>query len=563
MHRPAFRFSFAGFLADSFQPQLTVSLVTEPASASRPELLQPVLSERWALSWRQLAVCGWFLAFFMYLSYIPLFHSDIWGHVHYGQWILDHRALPVEDPVMPLAAGMRVIDNAWLAQVLFAAVERWAGPVGMSVVFALTVLTAHALYTRVFYRLSGGVWVALAAMSLNLVIGFSRHAIIRPEIFGGLAFALLMTILLHVEPWRSRLAPGSGDRDLSGDAMPRWIWLATPLLFAAWANLHGSFAVGLVALACHALGRGIDVALRQRSLLAPLQDRWFRRLVVLTEVATFATLINPYGLDLLLYTAKFGSNPNLRDVLEWYPLRLMDLEGIGFGLSIIVLLAALRHSRVRMTAADVLLLLVFAVAMAPTVRMIGWYAPVFTLVVAPHLGDVWRRMFPASRAASSEPMAVAGKPNFAPTLIAGLLVWVAFALTPLSQPILGGKPRTKEQVYSKQTPHSITQFLKEQPPEGLVFTPQWWGDWLALNGPQGMDVFMTTNLHLAPNRVWRDYLQVARGQAGWEQTLDRYHVNTLVVHKDLQAPMVRQLRRTAQWKVVYEDQLGIVAQRVN
>jgi hypothetical protein len=54
-------------------------------------------------------VCLWFATLYIYLSFIPLFHSDIWGHVFYGKWILQHAALPQDDPVMPLAEGMRIV----------------------------------------------------------------------------------------------------------------------------------------------------------------------------------------------------------------------------------------------------------------------------------------------------------------------------------------------------------------------------------------------------------------------------------------------------------------------
>ncbi len=541
-----------------------MSLVAEPSPVASEELLQPVFSARWALRPRHLAVCVWFAAFYAYLSYIPLFHSDLWGHVFYGQWILEHRALPVQDPVMPLAEGMPVVDNAWLAQVILALAERAGGAGLLSLLFALTVLGTHLLYTRVFFRLSGSLAVALASMALCFFLGFSRHAIIRPEIFGGLSFAALLWMLTRVEPWRSRLAEPFRPQRMHVDAMPRWLWAAVPLLFLAWVNLHGSFAVGLAVLACHAMGRAIDVAARERSLLAPLRDAWFRRLVLLTELAVAATLVNPYGLDLLLHTARFGENPNLRDVLEWFPLRLIDMEGIAFGVSIVVLLAALRHSRLRVSAVDVLLLLLLAAATAPAVRMIGWYAPVFAWVVTPHLAALaatWRRRRDGQEAAPGEAVARPARPNFAPTLVCGLVLWIAFALTPVSQPLLGGKPRTKEQLYSRHTPHGVTQYLREHPPQGLVFGPQWWGDWLAWDGPPGMRLFMTTNLHLAPHRVWSDYLHVARGFTAWEQTLDRYRVNVVVVHKELQPSLARKVRSAPPWRVVYEDPLALIVQR--
>lgn len=522
--------------------------------------MQPVLSARWALRPRHLAACVWFSAFFLYLSYIPLFHSDLWGHVYYGRWILEHRAVPTADPVMPLAEGMEIVNNAWLSQVLLALAEQTGGAALLSFLFAVTVLATHLIYTRVFYRLSGSVVVALVSMALGFYLGFTRHAVLRPEMFGGLALALLLAMLTRVEPWRSRLAASLRPQDAKADAMPRWLWAAVPLLFAAWANLHGSFAVGLVVLACHVAGRAVDVAVQERRLLAPLHDVWFRRLVLLTELAVAATLMNPYGLDLLIHTARFGANPNLRDVLEWLPIRLSDTEGIAFCVSIGVLLVTLRFSRRPVSAVDVLMLVVFVAAMAPARRMIGWYAPIFALIVTPHFAAIagaWRRTKHENALAETP----TERPNFYPTLLCGLAVWLAFSLTPITQPLLGGKPRPQEKFYSHNTPLGATQYLREHPPQGLVFGPQWWGDWLAWDGPPGMKVFMTTNLHLAPHRVWRDYLHVMRGNTGWEKTLDRYRVNLMVVDKELQSALARRVRSASPWRVVYEDERALIVQR--
>jgi hypothetical protein len=72
---------------------------------------------------------------------------------------------------------------------------------------------------------------------------------------------------------------------------------------------------------------------------------------------------------------------------------------------------------------------------------------------------------------------------------------------------------------------------------------------------------MTSYLHVAPRQVWKDYLRVARGESGWETTLDRYNVQTLIVHKQLQLTMSRTARRSPNWQVVFEDDRTLVLNR--
>jgi hypothetical protein len=533
--------------------------------------LAPVLSARFALTWKQLLICVWFAAFFMYLNYIPIFHSDIWGHVHYGKFALEQGHFPKYDPFMPLTEGMSAPDTAWLSQLLFALVERWGGPQFISNLFAIAGLATYLIYGRVFFVLTRRLSMVVLGTALVLMFGWSRHAIVRPETFGILCFALLVWMVIQGEPWRSR-RPGH-HREADAPAKLPWaVWIGVPLLFVLWANLHGSFLVGLAVLGCHALGRVIEVGWKTRSPSAVLADGWIRRWAVLTELALLATMLNPYGIDLLIETIRFGQNPNLRDVLEWFPLKADSFEGIQFGISIIIMLFVLRLSRRRLAPVDVLLLLVFGLALCPTIRMIGWWAPVFTLTMMPHICGLWgraRRAITRSRLATRESSPPARPPrperltpgHFLPSLLALLVVWTAFALSPVSQPLLSSEPRPLKQIVHRGTPLGVTEWLRENAPEKLVFGPQWWGDWLCWDGPPGLKVFMTTHVHLAPRQVWRDYLRIARADRGWDQTLQRYDVDVLIVDKDLQKGLARAARRSATWRTVFEDDRAMIFKR--
>ena len=67
------------------------------------------------------------------------------------------------------------------------------------------------------------------------------------------------------------------------------LWLAVPM-FALWANLHGGFFVGLVAMGLYTAVRGAQELAENRG------TRRAVRLAALTSASMLATLINPYGL---------------------------------------------------------------------------------------------------------------------------------------------------------------------------------------------------------------------------------------------------------------------------
>lgn len=520
------------------------------------------LQDRLAISPFHLVLLATGCVFFMYHNYMPLFHSDLWGHVAYGDWILRHARLPSEEPFVSLAAGVPIVVTAWLGQILLALTEKVGGAEWLGHLFALTSLGTYLVLGGTYYRQTGRIGVAVLAAWIVLGVVWSRHAILRPECFGALCFALTLAHVVLADAWADR-RPESKSQAVFQRGFPWWIWFTIPALFALWANLHGSFIVGIALLGCYAAGRAWDVVWETAEPLAVFRDPAFLKWMGLTELALLGTLLNPIGMDLLVQTLLFPSHPNLKDIVEWYPLKMVSLEGIPMGASWVLTAFLLRLSRRRLAASDVLVLLVFNSAVCLSVRMIAWYGPALMLVLAPHLADVCEQAAGWNVWHSLRPVLA---PFFARsirvTLIAALLVWMTFAFSPISRPFLGGRPRSDEHLYSHDTPLGVTKYLHEHPPQGLVLAPQWWGDWLVWKGPPGLQVFVTTNaVHVIPNTVWKDYLAMAGGVSGIERRLNQYRINTIIVGKKLQQDLLRVVEQLAGWEVVFEDDVGVVAVR--
>ena len=83
--------------------------------------------------------------------------------------------------------------------------------------------------------------------------------------------------------------------------------------------------------------------------------------------------------------------------------------------------------------------------------------------------------------------------------------------------------------------------MAEQHFAGQAFNPQHWGDWFARSVPD-LQLFATTNVHLLPKQAWDDYLRIARGDIGWDATLERYAVRTIVVDRAVQPTLAHVLR---------------------
>ena len=539
----------------------------------------PKLSPAWALNLEQLAAVGIFGVLYVLLNSFPLQVTDIWGHVEYGKWILAEGGLPTEDPWMSLAQGMKVVDSAWLSQVILGGVDYLLGPEALSHLFALVSLAAYIFWARIFFLQTGRVWMSVACTALVVLIGWSRVATIRPENFAVLCFATIMLLVVRRDLFHNRISAG-GEKS----KFDAWTWIGVPVLFALWANLHGSFVIGLTVLFCFLAGRILEVLWQTRSLTRVLQDQVTRSWLYLLEISAAATLLNPYGLDLWIYTLGFASNMNLSTVLEWEPMLLFGVGGRSFAISVVLLLFVWRQSQRPIRPVDVLLLAAFGFASVSGIRMLSWYALMFVMPFAPHIADIVSRWFPALAArpveesdAATATTALAGETeeeavyelppgqSFRYSLAAVLLIWIAFALSPSSQ-IIFKKARDRDALYWSNTPYQLTDYLNEaysadaaDPlPGGQAFHPQWWGDWLVHEGPEKFQPFVTTNIHLVPERVWEDHARILDMRDGWQGALDRYDVTTVIVDRKLHAAMYRSLNRNDDWQRKYEDDLSAV-----
>jgi len=542
---------------------MTLETEDTPTTTNSDVELAPKLSPRWALAPRHLAIVGFWCIFFLVLNYLPLRPTDLWGHTAFGSWILEHRQLPTEDPYQPLAAGVTVVDSAWLSQVIYAVIERSYGGEGLSGVFALCTLLTFLVLARTCYLQSRQILPSFLGVILAMIVGWSRLATIRPENFALLCFAVLIWLVVSSVDKGAR--PGMPqERQLR-------LWIGIPLVMMLWANLHGSFLCGLAFLGCYFAGSVIETGWRTRRWRAVADDANVRRWLYLCELAVLSTLLNPYGVDLLLYTSLFGGNDNLRDILEWQPLVILGVGGREFALSWVILLFLFRHSLRRVSVTHVLLLGVFGLAVAYGVRMVSWYSFVLAIVAMPHIADLWSRFRPAWGGVPEV------QPSLAPdvgsrfvlssgrrwsySLVALLLIWIAAVLSPLARPVRGDTPREPAQLFDESTPLKLSEHLRSKSLQGQMFNPQWWGDWLVWDGSAGLEPFVTTNIHLVPRQVWQDYQRIMGTRPGWQRALDRYDVQVVVLDKERQTTLARQLRRSADWRLDYEDDQAMMFKR--
>lgn len=470
---------------------------------------------------------------YLVFSFRPLWHTDVWGHLAYGRQLIATRSLPATEPLMPLAKGVPFIDTAWLSQVIGVLTIGKLGVAGLKGLAALAITACCGLLLQRTLTKTRSLAFALAAMLTFLWLDWTPLAVLRPQLAGLLCFLVLIHRTTTTHP----------------RTFDTW---GIPLLIAVWANLHGSFVIGLAWLVAHAAGRAIDVLRRTGSLRGVWRDQRFRRHLLTAELSAAAALLNPYGIALYAEVLTFGNNPNLLALTEWQTLDTRSAYGTAFVVTSAFLAIVYRFTPRRVQAWEVLVLLGLSFAGLGSARFLVWWGPVAAYLGALHAHAAARRWFPWQPTLPESP--VTGKWSL---VTAGLIV-IFLGFSPLGVRLLHKVDPKPQVALSKFTPLGTVAYLRENPPQGLVFNTYEWGDFLQWAGPPGMQVFVNSHAHLVPRDVWLHYLSVVEQSAGWDDVLDRYGVNTVILDKENREGLIKRMKDDAKWKVGYEDRQGAV-----
>lgn len=472
---------------------------------------------------------------YVFLCSRPIWHTDVWGHLSYGRYICETGSLPLTEPLLPFAKGMPFVDTAWLSQLLGYAVV--TSPrlqlAGLQGLFAIAITWCAAMLARRSYCQTQNGWISLLSLATFLFVASIPLTILRPQLAGLVCFVFLLT------RFSSRTAT-------------RADWIVVPFVFALWANLHASFFMGLGILGCFCVGRAVDVIARTGSLKAALRDSRVKRLFLLTELGAAAVLINPYTIRIYVEAVRFAGNENLEDLTEWHALTLRDGQGQLF-VAVAVLLAVIyRLSPRRIRTWEMLSLVGLGLGTMWSTRMLVWWAPVVALLLAQHSFAIWRAW--SHKPFIAEPTQRTGKW----TIVTIGLVWISFMISPFGVAVIHGKHVSANRSLSSFTPRFAAEYLTKHPPQGPVFNTYEWGDYLQWAGPPNMQLFVNSHAHLVPREIWLAYMQVIEQRSGWEETLDRYGINTIVVDLANREALIKKLKEDDKWRFPPDERDGQV-----
>ena len=482
----------------------------------------------WALA---VLACIW-----AFVATHPIRPHDFWWHLAIGRQIVQTHQIPQVDTFSYTAPGAPYpsYNVYWLADTLLYLVYATGGPALSVFVHSLLIALTYGLVLGLCWRLAGNGRVAAFCTLAAAACGFENWNL-RPQAISFLLAALYLVLIYDL---RSRGADRLGRqvaqapvRNVRAHALPATV-LAFPLLMVIWVNCHGSFPLGIILLGIWLLEALVED--RQRAGL-PL---------VALALTGAATLLNPQGAGLFGYLRAMGANPVVQRLPEWAPATLGTQDGIAFfvvlGLSAIVLALAWR----RLHVFDLLGFLFFAVLAWRTGRAIVW----FGLVVAPLLAETLPALLPRPRAPQQADRA---ERLINAILALGLLALVVVTL-PWFKDRLPMSPQ-KAGLISAETPVAATDYLLRHHLPPPVFADMAYGSYLIWAAQPAYKVFCDPRIELYPERIWGDYEMVSEAGPDWEDILNRYGVQTLMLDRALQPQLVAAASGSQQWRPAYQD----------
>jgi hypothetical protein len=309
---------------------------------------------------------------------------DFWWTLKSGQFIAQNHRLPLPDPfafttklahdAYPGESVTRQFNLTfeWLAQLKFYSIYKLAGFGGI-VWFRAVLLTACcALIGLIVWRRTAGFYRALAAAFAAASILWPNFAHDRSYLFTFLFLASTLVILEY----------------------RRWLW-ALPAIAIVWANCHGGFFLGWVAMAAYS-AEAVYLRCRDREL-------W-----MVSAVSVGASAINPNGFRVIEVLGYFRHSFLQSKLLEWTAPSLWPLS--WFSVLLFTGALAMLWARKRVRIADWLLFAAFAAAAVTAQRnifLIGFWAPVVIASYAPDYVQ-WKRAVPAIAQFAAAALVLAG-----------------------------------------------------------------------------------------------------------------------------------------------------------
>lgn len=529
----------------------------------------------------------WILFYLLIFSYLIFnsFHyldADLGWHLKVGEEILRNQAVPSLDLYDFSLAGKEWIDHEWLLNLTSFTIYENLGYVVLNIFFALIVILTllsnlfllKKYYLKKDFQNSLSIRQTCLIMSAQLlgVMAMAPHLGVRMQEITLLFLSLLLIILADYQEKRlySRL------------------FFLLPL-FYFWASAHAGFLIGLFILSLFWLYQVCRYVNQKFNVISSLNfgesfaGKNLMILFIFIMLSILSTLMTPYGLKLYLFLSEYSNTFYMKLIAEWLPayylpIQYKQLLYLAIATCALILYLVEKYFSWRKKEKSALDL---------------WLLGLSIMFII--LSFKSKRHFPLFFVSSFPFLILLGEkfltypPNFFDNiknnriikiyLVAGLILtslnlffMTSFTNNPFNQ-----------QNYCDVFPCEASLFLEKNSDQKRLFNAYDWGGYLIWTNPD-QKIFIDGRLpqyKFANHTLLEEYLEFFKeGKA--EEMLDKYEINQVLYKKPVE-PEVNAfekkilavtdkekdqyffqdyLKNSPDWKLVYEDKLCLIYDKV-
>ena len=470
--------------------------------------------------------------------------GDTGWHVRTGEWMLQSGGVPVKDIFSFTKPGEPWFAWEWGWDLAFGWLHQHGGMAAVLLASLLVLCTTFALLYRLVRRNCPNVLVAFGVTVLAIA-GSAMHWLARPHLFTLLFVVLFLSILERARGGRTRLL----------------LWL--PALMVLWTNLHGGFFVGVFLVGCYAAGELALWLVEKDRVAAGAALTRSKPYVATVAACAAATLVNPYFYRLHLHIWNFLNTPALfQHIIEFKPPDFQSPLAFWFEPMVLLGALAIAWSVSQRHFAHALLVAVWVHLALLSVRNLPIYLIVAAPAVAGMLHAALTRLAGASLAgwlSTRVRRFLEFSDEFAVTDRAGrvyLTSVLVFAAVSAGFYLPAPPPKFRAEYDPKRYPAKAVELLRGPEFARSIFTPDDWGDYLVYRLHPQTKVFVDGRSDFYGAQFNGKYMDLINAKHGWEDTLRKYGVDTVLMPVD--APLTGVLKECSRWRPIYDDGVAMV-----
>jgi len=457
-----------------------------------------------------------------YIAVVSPTDTDRWWHLRNGDEMWHQGKILLQDSFSYTRLGAPWVNAFWLSDLGLYGLLKLGGFFAITLAVALI---AVALLSIIYRQMDGSIYLR-GLLILLAIIAIRSNWSARPQLLSFLLLAILDYFLYH----HRRV-----------QRLPLWV---LPLIFAAWANLHGGFIWGILLLAATIVGEVLDNLLDNQP---NLNWKEIRGLAWWTLLAGLAVSINPNGLS--LWRLPFNQVQVSLSISEWLSPDFHQTYAHPLLWLLFLLIIGLAYSGKRMSFVDLLKGLGFTYLLFVAQRNMGPFAIILLPIIARHLDPALQSFSKAPiienirhKIAQAPPLKQPSqKFNFiVNTALVSLLAAIAFF-----DAYLVSIPQNMDQIL----PTRAAQWIKDNQPPGPIFNSYNWGGYLTWELRQ-YPVFIDGRADLYGNEIIAEWSEIINGSDKGLSLLDAYRIN--LVFLEPASPLLEKLSPRG-WEKTYSD----------